>query len=289
MNIGILASGGDGAGMNMFLYNLVKNLKGHNIILFKSGYEGLMKNEVCDFNLNFLKSKKNCGGICIKTSRSPKFMEQQGKEEALKTLKKDSIDVLVVMGGNGSLKGAKSIEKNGTKIVFVPCSIDNDIYPSKYAIGFDTACKTCEDYINKVQDTMLSFDRVCIYEVMGRDCDAIAKKVGYDAIADYTYTDTSTFDECLKSIDTKKSAPIIVLQENVLDVDKLATDLQQKLNREVKYCVVGYIQRGGKPTKKESDIAIRFAKNCANYIKNGKIDDFVFCSYEDGEVVCKPF
>lgn len=285
MNIGVLASGGDGAGMNMFLYTLVKSLKKHNITLFKFGYKGLIEDLVCDFDLPYLKSKCLDGGVCIKTSRCPEFTTKQGQIKALETLKKHNIDVLVVMGGNGSLKGAKSIAGKGVKIIFVPCSIDNDVSPSKYAIGFDTACDACVKYIKNVQDTMLSFDRLCIYEVMGRDYDAIAQKVGEKVDADYIYTDKSNVNDCVKYLqNTQKSAPIVILQENLVNIEDLANDISQKLNREVKFCVIGYFQRGGTPTVNECKFAKQFADVCVKQIKDGLNNNLMFIKYDCGSV-----
>ncbi len=289
MNIGILASGGDGAGMNMFLCTLVNKLKNHNVTLFKFGYKGLIENITCNFDMKYLKSKKLKGGICIKTSRCPEFKTLDGQNKAIETLKKNYIDILVVMGGNGSFKGAKSIASQGIKIIFIPCSIDNDVFPSNYSIGYDTACSTCSNYINQVQDTMLSFDRLCIYEVMGRNCDAIAKKVAKMIDADFVYTDNSTTKDCIETLKkSKNSAPIVVLQENVLNIEDLANNISQNLNREVKSCVVGYIQRGGNPTKFECKIAHEFAVACAKQINEGVNSDIMFVQYTKNGVISKP-
>ena len=288
MNIAILASGGDGPGMNMFLYSLVKKLKKHKITLFEYGYRGLIENKICNFDLNYLKSQRAFGGISIKTSRCEEFQTLIGQEKAIETLKKHKIDILFVLGGNGSLAGAKSIKGN-IKIVFVPCSIDNDVFPSNYAIGFDSACDRCKQYIYNVKDTMNSFDRVCIYEVMGRDHDAIANKVSKMINADYTYTKNSTLQNCADALKkTKTKAPQIVLQENALDVKQFAQELQNILKREVKYCVVGYFQRGGKPTKLEIKMAKKFACACAKSVNSSTLYDLTFCqSDEKGEISLK--
>ncbi len=289
MNIAILASGGDGPGMNMFLYTLVKKLKKHNITLFEYGYKGLIEDKTCDFDLKYLKSQSGKGGILVKTSRCEEFQTISGQEKALETLKKHKIDVLFVLGGNGSLAGAKSIKGKGVKIVFVPCSIDNDVFPSTYAIGFDSACGRCKEYIDSVKDTMQSFDRVCVYEVMGRDHDAIANKVSKMVSADFTYTKNSTLQNCVDALKKAKTkAPQIVLQENVLDVKSFSSDLETALNREVKYCVVGYFQRGGKPSKFETKMAKMFACACAKAVNSSTLYDLTFCQYDEkGEISLK--
>ena len=285
MNIAILASGGDGSGMKLFLYHVVKKLKNHNITLFKSGFCGLCDDITCDFDLSYIKEHRNDGGIMIKTSRCEQFMTKQGQDKAINTLKRHKIDVVIVMGGNGTLKGAEILHQNGVKVVFVPCSIDNDVSPSEYSIGFDTACQTCVEYIQKVNDTMLSFDRGCVYEVMGRHCDAIAKKVGQLVDADYVYKNTSTLKQCVQALKkSKKSAPIVVLQENVTDVSQLSKNLESEISKEVKFCVVGYIQRGGKPSKKEKAFARLFATCSADAVNNDS--SFSMCAVKNNNVTC---
>ena len=275
MRIGILASGGDGAGMNLCLYYLYKNLiKNNEIILFDGGYCGVVNNKTLNYDLKFLNSKKNDGGIVIKTSRCPEFMTQSGIQKAVNNLKNQKIDVVIVMGGNGSLKGAKTLMENNINVMFIPCTIDNDISESEYCIGFDTACTRCLEYINTVKDTMNSFNRICIYEVMGRECDQIAKKVGNNLNADYIYSSLNdSFEQCLNSIKKSKNiSPIIILRENLINIEQLKMFLQQKLNKEIKSCVIGYFQRGGMPTKLECKNAKLFALTCAKNIKENNLN-----------------
>ena len=172
--------------------------------------------------------------------------------------------------------GVKALNNKGVNVMFIPCSIDNDIVASDYSIGFDTACKSCIDYINQVNDTMKSFNRTCIYEVMGRDCDKIANIVAQKVGASYLYNDDQdTKEDCKNAIKNaliKTNYPIIVLRENLTDINKLKQYLIEELKIDVKHCVIGYYQRGGKPTKKEVFYAKILANECVNQIKQDNLN-----------------
>ncbi len=275
MNIGILASGGDGAGMNYCLYTLYKRLCKHNkITLFSRGFLGLIQDITLNYDLKFLRKMRNVGGICIKTSRCQEMQTREGVDSAIQTLKNHNIDCLVVMGGNGSLNALKEIRDRGMDVMFIPCSIDNDIVGSDYTIGFDTACHNCTQFIMQVNDTMKSFNRVCIYQAMGRKCPQIAITVGKNINADYVYTDEfCSKEDCKTAIqNSTKDAPIVILRENLTDINELRKYLEQSLKVDVKTCIVGYIQRGGKPTQLEKRYAKKFAKLCAVSICQNKLN-----------------
>lgn len=277
MNIGILASGGDGAGMNYCLYNIYKKIyRNNNVFLFNRGYMGLINNDILNYDFKYIKNHKNDGGIMIKTSRCPQFQTPDGLEKGIKNLSKNNIDVLIVMGGNGSLKGAKELLKQNINIMFIPCTIDNDVLNSEYCIGFDTACNNCANFIKQVNDTMKSFNRTCIYEAMGRKCPSIAITVGNMVNADYLYVSNNcSVDSCVetlrKTIKTK-DAPIVILRENLIDIKYLKQEIEKKLDLDVRTCIVGYFQRGGMPTKIEKLYAKKFASMCVNEIKNKKFN-----------------
>ena len=272
MNIGILASGGDGVGMNNCLYHLCKNLhKSNNIILFKAGFCGLVNDDTYKFDIVELKQNAGMGGIVIHSSRCPEFATKEGLKKAEQTYQKHNLDLLIVMGGNGSLRGAKEFFALKKNVMFIPCSIDNDILDSDYAIGYSTACKNCIEYIQNVNCTMQAFNRACIYEVMGRECDRIANFVANKVGADYCFNSPKcTASECAKSL--KKSSPIIVLRENLVNIDEFAKKLQELTNIETRYCVIGYFQRGGKPTRQEIKFSKMLADTCCKYIKKNEIN-----------------
>lgn len=272
MNIGILASGGDGAGMNYCLFNLYKKLhKRNNVYLFNRGYYGLMENDVLYYDYDVLNRYKNDGGIIIKTSRCPEFKTQEGKQKAINTINELKLDCLIVMGGNGSLRGAKELQSLGVNVMFIPCTIDNDVAGSEYCIGFDTACYNCTNFVLHINDTMKSFNRTCIYEAMGRECPQIAIKVAQNVGAAYAYVDKNcTPEKCIDAVSeylkTNDSA-IIILRENLLNIEQLKEKVKAALSIDVKTCIVGYVQRGGVPTKYEKQCAKNFAECCTKHIK----------------------
>lgn len=291
MNIAIIGSGGDGAGMNMCLYELVKRLKKHNIVLFYRGYQGIIDGQKANFTLKELESEKTKGGIIIKSSRSPEFMTEKGFKKALNVLKQNNVDLLIVMGGNGSLKGATALYKAGLNVIFIPTTIDNDIAESDYSIGFDTAVTNAVDFVEKVDTSMQAFDRTCIYEVMGRHCPDIAESVAKITNADYCYTSKSTKTDMVKTIKKtlkKDLSPKIILQENVIDANELKTYLNENIKGlDVKVAVVGYVQRGGNATKKELCMATRFAKCVCEFINQNCYNKIVCFENSTNSFVAK--
>lgn len=291
MNIAILGSGGDGAGMNQCLYEMCKRLKKHKITLFYRGYQGLIENSIASYSLNFLKEERIKGGIIIKSSRSPEFMTEKGFKKAIKNLKENNIDILIVMGGNGSLQGVKKLVQAGVKCIFIPTTIDNDIQESDYSIGFDTAVNNAVDFVTKVDTSMQAFDRTCIYEVMGRHCPDIANAVTQKTCADYCYTDKSTKEDMLKSIKRALKvdlSPKIILQENVIDANELKNYLQDNLKGvDVKAQIVGYVQRGGYATKKELFMATEFAIGVYKCIKAEKFNQIIYYSQKENAFLSK--
>ena len=279
MNIAIIGSGGDGAGMNACLYHLCCGLKKHNITLFYRGLSGIIKNDKINLTLNQLKQEKNKGGIIIKSSRCPEFLTQKGFDKAVLNLKENNIDVLIVMGGNGSLQGVKKLVGAGINCIFIPTTIDNDIKESDYTIGFDTAVSNAVDFVKKVNTSMQSFDRVCIYEVMGRHCPDIANCVKELTNSEFCYTTESKMEDCLKVVKKclkNNIIPKIILQENVIKTEDLKDYLSQNLkNIDVKIAVVGYVQRGGNATQKELKMATGFAKNVITLVNKNCLNKMV--------------
>ncbi len=280
MNIAIIGSGGDGAGMNECLYNLCKHLKKHNVVLFCHGLQGIINNEVSDISLKTIKQERKKGGIVIKSSRSTEFLTEKGFFKCVNNLKKHKIDTLIVMGGNGSLMATKKLVSAGINCVFIPTTIDNDIKCSDYSIGYSTAVNNAVDFIEKVNTSMMSFDRTCIYEVMGRHCPDIANSVSKRVNACFCFTGKSLKSAMLKSVKLclkTNNSPIVIVQENTVNIDELKNYLLEKLkNVDVKSAVVGYVQRGGFATKTELKMAQGFAKITAMCVKKN-INNVVVC------------
>ena len=255
MRIGILCSGGDGSGVNACLYQLYKKLKKHEVVLFNHGLEGVINNEVSNVTFKDIKNAKNDGGIIIKTSRSERFLTTRGFNKFKENLEKNRIDLLIILGGNGSLLACKKIVQAGIKCAFIPLTIDNDLLESDYSIGFDTAVSNATYFIENINKTMETFDRICIYEVMGRNCPEIAIGVANNIKDSFLFKSGSKFEDCLDFVKKRlkvTTSPIIVLQENVINGKELEEYLIQNIkNCKIKFVQVGYFQRGGKPTEKD--------------------------------------
>lgn len=290
MNIAIIASGGDGSGMNECLYAFCSSVKNHNIIMFNRGLEGIIQNDVAHFSLEQLKNERHKGGIIIKTSRSQNFLTDKGFNKCLKTLKNHQIDVLVVMGGNGSLKATKKLIKAGVRCVFIPASIDNDVEPSDYCIGYSTAVENAVDFVNKVNTSMRSFDRICIYEVMGRHCPDIAVTTQKLTNACCCVTEQTKKQEVLKAVKKElktNSAPIVILQENTTDIDELRDYLSVNLkNKEIKTEIVGYVQRGGDANKTDMLMSRSFAKTALKCINSNIFNVMIAYNQRDNTFDC---
>lgn len=291
MNIAIIGSGGDGAGMNQCLYELCRKLKKHNVTLFYRGYQGIIDNSIFEYNLSLLKGQRQNGGIIIKSSRSAEFMTEKGFNKAVRVLKERNIECLIVMGGNGSLKGARKLVEAGVNCIFIPTTIDNDIEESDYSIGFNTAVVNAIDFVEKVDTSMQAFDRLCIYEVMGRHCPDIANCVAEEVGADYCYTSESSLEDCLKVIKKvlkKDLSPKIILQENVIDANELKTYLTNNLKKvDVKVQVVGYVQRGGNATKTELEFATGFAKKTYELLLKNEFNKLICYSNKNKTFIAK--
>lgn len=262
--IAVLTSGGDSSGMNACIKYLFDECKKNklNLVGVLHGYNGLMKGEFVELTKAKVDEYFNQGGSFIKTSRSELFKTDEGKALALEQLKKNKIDYLIVIGGNGSLCGAKSLSKFYLNIIFLPGTIDNDIYYTDNTIGFDTAVNNATNAVDIMMDSMKSNDRGFVVEVMGRKCPDIAIQVGKKTNADLVVADPVSFDEILKKLLLKKlgDAPLIVVRENLVDVNSLAEFLTNKLNKTFKSTILGYLQRGGNPTKQEKLLTQKLSK-----------------------------
>ena len=178
-------------------------------------------------------------------------------------IKSNNIDCLIVVGGNGTFNGAKDLFNAGVNVLAIPATIDNDLEYTDKTLGYDTACQNAVDVIVKIKQTMDALDRGTIVEVMGRHCSDIAVRSAILCGADILITENEEFEHILKKvkdvIDAKKRNPLIVVQENILDVSSLAHFLEEKSGKEFRSTVIGYLQRGGEPTANDKLLAIKLA------------------------------
>jgi 6-phosphofructokinase 1 len=280
MNIGILTSGGDAPGMNSFLSNFVKLAleKGEKTFAIKFGFQGLVDNEIYQLNKKDVENIAHLGGSFIKSFRSTAFQTEKGFSKALKNYKKNKLDCLVILGGDGSLKGAQKLSENGIKIIFIPATIDNDLYYTDKTLGFDSAVNCAVEQIDKIKQTMLSLNRIFICEVMGRNCPDIAKSCAIATNATVLIESQQDFDLnkiCSKiksSIKNGEESPLIVLRENIVNANELAKNIQNKLDIETRASVLGYVQRGTSPSVYDRIFSKQLSDLTINLIKKDKFN-----------------
>jgi 6-phosphofructokinase 1 len=260
-----LTSGGDAPGMNAALRAIVRRAVHEGIEVFGSenGYSGLVNQRLKPMDA---RSVANCiqrGGTILKTKRVPEFRDPSVRAVCVNYLRDMNIDGLIVLGGDGSFQGAELLHREGgPKVIGIPCTIDNDIAGTEYCIGFDTACNTAIEAIDKIRDTALSLDRNFIIEVMGRSSGFIAVEVGIAVGAEFILIPERPmpFDQLAEGITNqqgKKMTSIIVAAESDQPghTFKLAEEIKEKTGIEYRVCVLGHIQRGGTPSVKDRLIA----------------------------------
>ncbi|MCS7125498.1 MAG: 6-phosphofructokinase [Aigarchaeota archaeon] len=276
--IGIVTSGGDAPGMNAAIRALVRLSAWNNIqvIGFIRGWEGVINNRFTVLNPRSVSGILHLGGTILKTSRSLEFKTREGLEKAAVNLEKDGVDGLVVIGGEGSVRGAYELSKfTDVKIVVLPASIDNDVYGTDETIGFDTAVNTALDEINKIRDTAISHERTFIVEVMGRKRGFLAVEVGLTAgaevilVPEVPYNEENVLDILKKNVDKGKSSSIIVIAEGVGKTSSLAEAIEKKVGVEVRVSILGYVQRGGNPTARSRHLASIFSEKAIELMLDG--------------------
>ena len=278
--IAVLTSGGDAPGMNAAIravtrYAIYKGLEVYGV---ERGYTGLINSEIKQMDRRAVSDIIQRGGTILKTSRSPEFNEVEYQKMAAENLEAYDIGGLVVIGGDGSFRGAKDLTDNcGIKTVGIPGTIDNDLAYTDYTLGFDTAVNTALSAINNLRDTMTSHERVCIVEVMGRKCGDIALYAGLGGGAEVIIVPEVHNDitQIAKSIAVNKrkgkTSDIIVLAEGVCRAVELKQQLKDHgITSSIKTTELGYIQRGGAPTMQDRLLAAQFGVRAVDVLLEGK-------------------
>ncbi len=267
-NIGVVTSGGDAPGMNAAIRAVVRIAysKNFQVLGFKRGWEGLITNTFKTLTPRSVGGILQLGGTILYTSRCPRFRKRDGVKKAAETLALNNLDGIIVIGGNGSFKGALELSKEtDTLIVGVPATIDNDVFGTDETIGFDTAANTAVTEIDKIRDTAISHERIFIVEVMGRKRGFLALTVGVTVgaeiilVPEVKYTKEKILKTLRENSARGKRSGIIVAAEGIGDTRKLAIDLEEKSGAEVRLSILGYAQRGGNPTTRSRLLANLFA------------------------------
>ncbi|MAW67948.1 MAG: 6-phosphofructokinase [Flavobacteriales bacterium] len=298
--IGLLTSGGDAPGMNAAIRAVVRTCVFHNItpIGISKGYDGLIRGEMQKMNARSVKGIINKGGTILKTARSKDFRNKKGREKAYKSLKDNSIDGLIVIGGDGTFTGGLIFSNEfNFPVIGIPATIDNDIFGTSHTIGFDSATNTVMTAIDKIRDTASSHNRLFFIEVMGRDAGHIALNVGVAGGAEEILIPEEDLglDRLIQSLKrsqkTGKSSSIVVVAEgdntgeNVFQlkeyVEKHLSDYEARVS------VLGHMQRGGPPTCFDRVLASRLGVNAVESMINGKNCSMV--GLKDNAVVLTPF
>ncbi|MBC8589689.1 6-phosphofructokinase [Wansuia hejianensis] len=254
--IGILTSGGDAPGMNAAIRAVVRTGIYNNIRVMgiKQGYNGLVNGLIEEMNLSSVADIIHRGGTMLRSSRSDEFLTKEGFQKAINVLKVFGIDGLVVLGGDGTLRGAKALSEAGIPTIGIPCTIDNDLGYTDYTIGFMTAVETVVDAIGKIRDTSTSHGRANIIEVMGRHCGDIALYAGLAGGAESIIVPEMPFDieqvsrKAIQGRNRGKLHHIIVLAEGVGNVYDISESLIEQTGIDTRVTILGHIQRGGSPT-----------------------------------------
>ena len=273
--IGVVTSGGDAPGMNATIRAVtrVARSKGLEVSGFERGWEGLMEGTFRRLTRRSVGGILELGGTILYTVRSLNFQTQAGLRKAARSLAKNDIDGLIVIGGDGSFKGAFELSKEiDIPIVGIPASIDNDVFGTDETIGFDTAVNTVVTEIDKIRDTAISHERIFVVEVMGRTRGFLALTAGVTAGAEVILIPEVPLkkEAMIQTIEENKAkgkkSGIIVVAEGVGDSRKLALELEQKTGSEVRLTVLGYAQRGGSPTARSRLLGCLFGSKAVELL-----------------------
>ncbi|MBS1716950.1 MAG: 6-phosphofructokinase [Armatimonadetes bacterium] len=264
--IGVLTSGGDSSGMNAAIRAIVRTAISHGVETYgiRHGFAGLIRGECALLTSRDVGGVINRGGTFLRTSRCNEFLLPEGRAMAHASLVKYGIEGLIVIGGDGTLRGAQCLfDEFGTAINGVPGTIDNDVPGTDYSIGFDTAINAAIDAIDRVRDTAYSHDRIFVIEVMGRHHGYIAAEAGLAAGAEITlvpehpYTLDDVCTALQKAQDMGRLSCIVVVAEGAASAAVLKEQIKERMGLEVRYLVLGHMQRGGIPTAFDRALASR--------------------------------
>ena len=278
-HIGIFTSGGDSPGMNAAMYAIAKSAEVNDIQVsgFRKGYEGLIDGDLVALKSHELQKITQKGGTILKTARSKRFLELEGRQKALQTLKENNIDALIAIGGDGTFKGLLAFsEICDIPFIGIPGTIDNDISGTDYTLGFDSAVNTAIENIDKIKDTAESHNRVFIVEVMGRDSGYIAihsgLMVGADAILiPESGTDFINLIDKVKNYDSEDAFLVVVSEGDEIGAELVSSKIKEvNPNVDLRITKLGHVQRGGNPSALDRMLGIRLGVASVNALSKGK-------------------
>lgn len=276
--IGVLTSGGDAPGMNAAIRAIVRSgiKKGMQVLGIRRGYNGLINGDASEMNIRSVSNVLHRGGTMLLSARCMEFKTEEGQMQAVGVCKELGIDGLVIIGGDGSFRGARALSLKGVPCIGIPGTIDNDIACTDYTIGFDTALNTAVEAIDRLRDTSESHDRCSVIEVMGHGAGHLAlyasvacggtscwvNEIGFDV-------DRDVIGKMKNSLRTGKHNFIIIVSEGITDVHALARYIEEHTGVESRATVLGHIQRGGSPTARDRIIASQMGCYAVDLLEQG--------------------
>lgn len=290
--IGVLTSGGDAPGMNAAIRAVVRQglSKGLAVKGIKRGYAGLLNEEIEDMTASSVSDTISRGGTILQTARCLEFMTEEGQKAGAEICRKHGIDGIVVIGGDGSFKGAQKLAAFGVNTIGVPGTIDLDIACTDYTIGFDTACNTAMEAIDKIRDTSTSHERCSIIEVMGRGAGYIALWCGLANGSEevllpekYDYDEQRIINQVVNARKLGKQNYIIINAEGIGHSQSMAKRIEAATGVETRATILGYMQRGGNPTCKDRVYATVMGAYAVDLLCQGRSNRVV--AHSGGEFV----
>lgn len=293
--IAVLTSGGDAPGMNAAIRAVVRKSIYHRLEIFgiKRGFAGLINREITPLHLGSVADIIHRGGTILHTARSPEFLTPEGQQKGVEFLQEAEIEGLIVIGGDGSFRGAKVLEKAGIMTVGVPATIDNDIPCTDFSIGFDTAVNTVTDAINKLRDTATSHERIYVIEVMGRNTGHIALAAGLAGGAESIIVPEAPFDltevcnRLRRGLQRGKKHSIILVAEGAASALQVGEEIKKHMEMEVRVTILGHLQRGGTPTAFDRILASRMGAMAVDLLLQGQGNHAI--GYLKGEIKPVPY
>lgn len=285
--VALLTSGGDAPGMNAAIRAVVRSAIYQRVEAYGvyQGFEGLVSGHLNPMTLGSVADIIHRGGTILRTSRSTAFMNDEGRQQAWDHLKKMGIEHLVIIGGNGSLRGGYEFSRMGINVIGIPATIDNDIVYTQ-SIGFDSAVNTALEAINRIRDTATSHGRVFIIEVMGRDCGEIALHAGVAGGAESILIPeiapdlNQVVDKINRGTERGKLHSIIVVAEGVYPVMDLKEEIEKRTGQDTRVSILGHTQRGGTPTAVDRIMASCMGKSAIDCIIDNQRNVMIAC-HED--------
>ncbi len=290
--IGVLTSGGDAPGMNAAVRAVVRTALANGIecVGIRRGWQGLINSDFILLNRDSVGHILSRGGTMLYTARSEEFMTEAGQRKAVATCKMLGIDGIVAIGGDGTFRGALALSRLGVPVVGVPATIDNDIGCTHYTIGFDTACNTAIECIDRLRDTMQSHERCSIVEVMGRNAGFLALYVGIAVGATSVLVPEREVDfqkDVVERIQDSRLAGnthfMIVVAEGAGSAVEVGKMVRDSIGIEPRVTVLGHIQRGGTPSARDRETATRMGYSAVNALAQGRANSII--AIQGGEIM----